>query len=158
MIKIDVPRSPLSQQRLELDSDGTEFILKMKWISRYQRFYMSIFDSSDNPLLQTYKLVPGAPINLGSLTDSGPQGVFVLAGQGDLTRDMFESGAYILYYIDRNGKQKFPLIREFLVENDVFEFIINFTANIATPDPEAFLFLDGDTFEFLDGDDFEFIT
>ena len=158
MFSIDIPRSPLSVQRLELDRNGTEFFFRLKWISRYQRFYLSIYDTSNNPIILTLKLVPGAPINLGALSEEGPQGLFIMDGLGEITRDCFETGAYSLYYIDRGSKLKFPLTREYLIDTDIYEFILNYTASIAAPEVEPFLFLDGDSFEFLDGETFEFIS
>lgn len=122
MIKISIPKDPISSQIVELDGDGKEYTIELKWVSKFQRFYMSIYDIDSNPLIEGVKLVQGAPITLPFLEAEGPQGVFALIGKGSPSRGILSSKAYTLYYIPRiDGR--FPASREYTVYSDLTIFL-----------------------------------
>jgi hypothetical protein len=158
MITISIPRSPISSQRIELDNDGVEYTLEVRWVTRYQRFYLTILDSSGVEVSSALKLVSGAPINLGQVKDVGPKGIFVMSGQGAITRDCFDNRSYVLYYLDRSEIREFPLILEYLINSDISELIDNYGMVSAIPETKTFIFLSGNTFEFINGGNFEFIN
>lgn len=118
MLKIKIPKDPISSQRVELDGDGKEYTIRLKWVSKFQRFYMDIYDVEHTPLIEGVKLVQGAPVNLPFLQTNGPKGLFVLTGSGDLRRDSLSSTAYTLYYLPRGGK-RVPLVRPYTVLSDL---------------------------------------
>lgn len=184
MQTVKVPRSPLSSQRVTLDTTKQEFILKLRWVSYYQRFYLSIYDTENNPIRRSMKLVPGCPINLGHSSDASPSGLFVVVGKGKIKRRSFESGAYSLYYIARGKNLQFPLIREYLIEDDINEYVLSNSTDTTHFDctfryidagqfqsldlseisficdlelDSEFDFIDGDEFDYVDGELFEFI-
>ena len=116
MLIVDVPKNPLTSQRLELDEDGIEYVIRTRWVSSYQNFYMDILDTEGNILSSSIKILPGAPLNLSQVREDGPKGVFTVSGTGDLTRTSFSDGSYKLYYTPRNGVTQFPLNRDYLVD------------------------------------------
>ena len=122
MLKITIPKEPLSSQIVELDGDGKEYTIKFKWIARFQKFYMSIYDVDSTPLVSGVKVVQGAPINLPFLEAKGPQGVFLLKGSGDTTRSNLNGEAYTLYYLPRSDR-RVPLLRSFTVNTDFNIFL-----------------------------------
>jgi hypothetical protein len=64
MLIVDVRKSPIYSQRLELDGDGVDYLVRTSWSTKYQRFYMDILDIKGNPFVLGVKLVPGGSINL----------------------------------------------------------------------------------------------
>jgi hypothetical protein len=122
LIKITIPKDPISSQVVELDGDGQEYTLELKWVSKFQRFYMNIYDIESTPLIEGVKLVKGAPLTLPFLEKTGPQGVFILIGEGDPTRATLSSEAYNLYYIPRSDK-RFPMVREYTIFTDLLIFL-----------------------------------
>lgn len=50
------PGEPLYKERIRLE--GRDYILKFDWADREQRFYMSIMDQDENPLLMGVKIIP----------------------------------------------------------------------------------------------------
>ena len=119
MIIVGIPKTPLATQRLELDGDGIEYILRTRWVSSYQKFYMDILDSDGVLLSSSIKIVPGASLNLSQVRVDGPQGVFTVTGTGELTRSSFSDGSYQMYYTSRQGNQKFPLLIDYLTSDEV---------------------------------------
>ena len=63
MLIIDISKTRSTSQRLELDGDGVDYIIKVDWSTRYQRFFMEIYDSEKNLLVAGLKLVPGSPLS-----------------------------------------------------------------------------------------------
>ena len=123
MLIIDVSKTRSTSQRLELDGDGIDYIIQLDWSTRYQRFFMEIYDSERNLLTAGIKLVPGSPINTGSKDSNGPQGLFIVSGTGELTRESFDNGGYRLYYFPRSGFTTFPLISDYLIITDFQEYV-----------------------------------
>jgi len=122
LIKISIPKDPISSQIVELDGDGREYTITLKWVSKFQRFYMSIYDIDSNPLIEGAKLVQGAPITLPFLEEEGPQGIFVLVGKGSTSRSILSSNSYTLYYLPRSDS-RFPATREYTVYSDLTIFL-----------------------------------
>ena len=123
IVKVDVPRDPISVQRLDLDGNGIEFTLRFEWSKTYQRFYMSIFDASGTPVSESTKLVPGTPINLGNRRANGPLGLLLMLGSGDITRSSFADGSYSLFYFPRQSLYLFPLSLEYAVASDFILYL-----------------------------------
>lgn len=113
---LPLSKAPKSSQIFELDEDGNEYTIELEWVSKFQRFYMAVKDSSGNYLIRGMKLINGAPINLSRVTE-GPKGVFIVAGRGDLQRDSFETGQYVLNYTDRETSF-YPEYREYYLSDD----------------------------------------
>jgi hypothetical protein len=149
---VEVPIDLLSSQRIELDDNGIEYIIDLKWISQYQRFYMDVRDSVGNPIIESLKVIPGAPLNLPNLGEQGPLGVFVVVGSGDLTRRSFDQQGYTLYYVPR-GEGLFPLDRGYLVETTLNTFLIENKNIVPQVPPQISPVGDYNTYRF-DGDDY----
>ena len=96
MIKLTVPNATSSSQRIDLDGNGGEYLVTFNWVSRYQRFYLDISDSKGIPTISGLKLVPGAPVNLASLSEQGPQGILFVEGNNTKKEDL-STGESILY-------------------------------------------------------------
>ena len=158
MLSIDISSDESSSQLVELDDlDGAEYTIKTVWNKRYQRFYMNIYSSTGESILSGIKLVPGAPITLGRVKDDTPQGMFVMFGRGEITRNCFETGSYKLFYVTRPEIQYFPNIREYLVNSDIQQFLAGYAEYTELPVGDTFSYLDGGTFLFLDNNTFKFL-
>ncbi|NRA42481.1 MAG: hypothetical protein HRU21_09290, partial [Pseudomonadales bacterium] len=123
MLIIDVSKTKSTSQKLELDGDGVDYVIQFDWSTRYQRFFMQILDADKNLLISGLKLVPGSPLNLTNIDTNGPKGLFMVVGTGDLTRESFQNGGYKLYYFQRSGPNRLPLVNEFLTQADFQEYV-----------------------------------
>ena len=123
MFIITLPNELRSSQRLDLDADGIEYLLEFKWVPTYQRFYLSVYDARGLEIIKGIKLIPGAPINMAKVVSNGPQGLFVIQGNGDPEKSSFSSGTHILYYLDRKIT-RFPLDRQYTIDTDTNQFLL----------------------------------
>ena len=93
---------PLYTQRVRLD--GSDYVLKLDWSLREQRFYLSIFDLDNVPIKVGFKVVPNWPILRRHKTARLPPGELFAFDLSDLesppppTLEDFGTRVQLYYY------------------------------------------------------------
>lgn len=147
MIVVDVPKDPSSSQRLDLDQNGVEYTIDFLWSKKFQRFYMDLYDPSGSVIAQGIKLVRGTTINLGIRQANGPSGLFVVVGNGSMSRRSFTNQGLRLLYVPRKSLSLFPLSNDYILASDFINFLEE-----QIPEEDVMLFEDSETMLFEDGE------
>lgn len=98
-VEIELPTAPppFFTQRVVLG--GKEVFFKFQWNGRANRWFLGIFDASENPILQSVKLLPGFPLTYRVRDSRFPVGDLFLLG-GIPVLETLGSGVCSLVYVE----------------------------------------------------------
>ncbi len=91
-------------QEFDTTLDGTPFTVRVRWNTRDAAWYLSLFDASNDPIIQGIKIVLGVPLGRRT-TDPRMPGVFLAADlapvggdEHDATFDDFGTRVVVHFY------------------------------------------------------------
>jgi len=105
-IDISVPDMNDSFSRVVLD--GTQYLLRFTWNETAQRWSFGLFTTQREPLMQGLRIVPRFPLNLQTVDERIPNGIFgVFTDFESVGREDFINGRAAFVYISAGEEDLF---------------------------------------------------